>query len=134
MKDLKDQLSSHGIQNINILILNAGAATSFQSSKDTRIEELQSHFEINTLFPIAIYQALRPFLLTSGENRKLIYISSSLGSIGEMEGNIPSLAYGVSKAGANYFVRKVHFEEGELVTLAIHPGYVDRASMKLFQM
>jgi norsolorinic acid ketoreductase len=43
-----------------------------------------------------------------------------------MEGAVPSLAYGISKAGANYLVRKVHFEcekEG-LVALAIHPGYV----------
>lgn len=43
-----------------------------------------------------------------------------------MEGAVPTLAYGISKAGANYLVRKVHFEcerEG-LVSLAIHPGYV----------
>lgn len=43
-----------------------------------------------------------------------------------MEGACPSLAYGVSKAGANYLVRKVHFEcekEG-LVALSIHPGLV----------
>ena len=49
-------------------------------------------------------------------------ISSSLGSIGEMEGEAPSLAYGVSKAGANYFVRKVHFEHKDVSAVAVHPG------------
>jgi NAD(P)-dependent dehydrogenase (short-subunit alcohol dehydrogenase family) len=41
-----------------------------------------------------------------------------------MEGAAPTLAYGVSKAGANYFVRKVHFEHAGVVALAVHPGYV----------
>lgn len=35
---------------------------------------------------------------------------------------MPSLAYGVSKAAANYFVRKVHFEEKGIVAMAVHPG------------
>lgn len=39
-----------------------------------------------------------------------------------MEGGAPTLAYGVSKAGANYFVRKVHFEHEEITALAVHPG------------
>jgi norsolorinic acid ketoreductase len=38
-----------------------------------------------------------------------------------MEGT-PALSYGASKAAANYFVRKVHFEHKEIATLAIHPG------------
>jgi len=39
-----------------------------------------------------------------------------------MEGQTPTLAYGISKAGANYFVRKIHFEFPEICTLAVHPG------------
>jgi norsolorinic acid ketoreductase len=30
--------------------------------------------------------------------------------------------YGVSKAGANYFVRKVHFEQAGVIAVAVHPG------------
>lgn len=41
-----------------------------------------------------------------------------------MEGLAPSLAYGISKAGANFFVRKLHFEHEEMVSVAIHPGWV----------
>jgi norsolorinic acid ketoreductase len=50
-------------------------------------------------------------------------VSSVLGSIGALGGEAgPALAYGVSKAAANFFVRKVHFEHEDVVALAIHPG------------
>jgi len=32
------------------------------------------------------------------------------------------IRYGVSKAGANYFVRKVHFEHAGVIAVAVHPG------------
>jgi norsolorinic acid ketoreductase len=49
-----------------------------------------------------------------------------------MEGKAPTLAYGVSKAGANYFVRKVHFEHDGIVALAVHPGWVKTANGQNF--
>jgi len=49
-----------------------------------------------------------------------------------MEGGAPSLSYGVSKAGANYFVRKVHFECEGIVSLAVHPGWVKTANGQAF--
>ncbi|KAM3072347.1 hypothetical protein ACMFMG_009156 [Clarireedia jacksonii] len=147
---LPSLLTQHGIQKINILILNAGKASSFQSVADTSLAELREHFEINTLFPVALWQVLRPFFFTAGdaklqdgaekegnepaerrekesignEVKKIIYISSTLGSIAGMESSVASLAYGVSKAGGDYFVRKLHFEEKEVVSLALHPGWV----------
>ena len=44
----------------------------------------------------------------------------------------PSLAYGISKAGANYFMRKIHFEYPEMVSLVIHPGWVKTANGQAF--
>ena len=43
-----------------------------------------------------------------------------------MEDGSPTLAYGISKAAANYFVRKIHFECASvgLVSVAVHPGWV----------
>jgi norsolorinic acid ketoreductase len=41
-----------------------------------------------------------------------------------MEGKLgaaPTLAYGVSKAGANYFVKKVHFENEGVTAVVVHP-------------
>jgi norsolorinic acid ketoreductase len=69
--------------------------------------------------PIHLFQTLHPLL---GNPSKVILVSSSLGSIADMEGAAPTLAYGISKAGANYFIRKVHFEHPSIVAVAIHPG------------
>ncbi|KAL5330058.1 hypothetical protein ACEPPN_003582 [Leptodophora sp. 'Broadleaf-Isolate-01'] len=49
-----------------------------------------------------------------------------------MEGAVPSLAYGISKAAANYFVRKMHFEERGVVAVAVHPGWVKTANGQAF--
>ncbi|TGO31663.1 hypothetical protein BHYA_0451g00050 [Botrytis hyacinthi] len=135
LDDLVERLKNEGVERIDTLILNAGAATSFESVKETSVQELQAHFQINTVWPIRIYQVLRPLLLASsafedgGEKRiqkKVVYVSSYLGSIGGMEDETPSIAYGISKAAGNYFVRKLHFEEGGrgVVCVAVHPGWV----------
>ncbi|RDL31965.1 NAD(P)-binding protein [Venustampulla echinocandica] len=121
---LKDE---HRIEHVDILIANAGVGFSFNDVMETSLDSILAHVHANTLGPIALYQALRPLLLSAvekGRSAKFLLISSSLGAIGQMEGNAPSLAYGLSKAAANYLVRKVHFEEKGITTLAIHPGWV----------
>jgi norsolorinic acid ketoreductase len=115
------KLVQKGITHIDSVIANAGVGETFDSTISTPIAEVRASFEINTLGPIKLFQATYP-LLKNSANPKFILISSSLGSIGAMEGNVPSLAYGVSKAAANYFVRKVHFEREEITAVAIHPG------------
>lgn len=37
---------------------------------------------------------------------------------------VPFFAYGVSKAAANYLVRKVAFENPKVVSMAFNPGWV----------
>ncbi|RAL61056.1 hypothetical protein DID88_010397 [Monilinia fructigena] len=164
--DLVERLRDLGVDRIDVLILNAGAAMSFESVRETRMEELWAHFEVNTVWQVQIYQVLRPLLLNrlgsanrgiewkegglndsrlvddrdgDGERRKqkkIVYISSFLGSIEGIDDAAPSLAYGISKAGANYFVRKVHFEEGGegsgTVSLAVHPGWVKTQNGQAF--
>ncbi|CZT45528.1 related to aflatoxin biosynthesis ketoreductase nor-1 [Rhynchosporium secalis] len=139
----------HGIRHINTVIANAGTGTSFESAKDASLSSLTENWETNTLGPILLYQTLYPLLTVETEDeaseqarekeekgerrdRKFILISSSLGSIEAMEGGVPSLAYGISKAAANYFIRKVHFEEKRIVVLAVHPGWVKTANGQAF--
>jgi norsolorinic acid ketoreductase len=114
-------IAENRIKKIDNLILTAGTGSSFRPILSTTMAEMQEHFEANTLLPIHLFQTLFPLLSPTA---KVILISSSLGSIAGMEGAAPSLAYGVSKAGANYFVRKVHFESEGIVAVAVHPGYV----------
>ncbi|KAG4024991.1 hypothetical protein MFRU_075g00130 [Monilinia fructicola] len=149
--DLVARLGDLGVERIDVLILNAGTAKSFESVRETRTEELWAHLEVNTVWPVRIYQVLRPLLLRRPDSanpgveggdgggrkpKKIVYMSSFLGSIEGMEDAAPSLAYGISKAGANYFVRKVHFEEGVegsgIVSLAVHPGWVKTQNGQAF--
>ncbi|KAH6723066.1 hypothetical protein BKA61DRAFT_638119 [Leptodontidium sp. MPI-SDFR-AT-0119] len=128
----------YSIKHINTIIANAGTGTSFHVSNTTPLSSLMENFEINTLGPIMLYQTLYPLLTAKAKGEgvagegKFILISSSLGSIAAMEGAVPSLAYGISKAAANYFVRKVHFEERGVVAVAVHPGWVKTANGQAF--
>ncbi|RDW80591.1 hypothetical protein BP5796_05289 [Coleophoma crateriformis] len=122
---------SHNITYIDIIIANAGIAASFDSALKTLISELRVDFEVNTLGPIKLFQAAYPLLQKSQRGPKFIYISSSTGSI-ELKLEYPILAYGVSKAAANFFVRTLHFEHEDLVAVALHPGWVKTGNGQAF--
>jgi norsolorinic acid ketoreductase len=119
---LIDSLPTESITHIDTVIANAGSGTSFEPAVTTFLTSLRDDFEVNTLGPIKLFQAVYP-LLKESLAPKFILISSILGSIGSI-GESPSLSYGVSKAAANYLARKVHIEHAEISALAIHPGYV----------
>jgi NAD(P)-dependent dehydrogenase (short-subunit alcohol dehydrogenase family) len=55
---------------------------------------------------------------------KFVYVSSTLGSIGILDQeSLPGVAYGMSKAAANWFVKKVSVElKGQVVAGVVHPG------------
>jgi len=123
----------YGIKHIDVLIANAGSGSSFLPTLKTGLDAMREDFEINTLGPLKIFQAAFPLLEKAGKGRaKFVLVTSSLGSIGEMEYDAPTLSYGVSKAGANYLVRKVNFEHKEITTLAVHPGWVKTANGQAF--
>ncbi|TVY16473.1 Norsolorinic acid ketoreductase [Lachnellula arida] len=132
---------THHIPYINTIIASAGHGTSFRSLLSTPPSSLLQNFHINTLGPITLFQALYPLLEAGTGNgngeSKFVLISSSLGSIDAMGMQAgteptPTLAYGVSKAGANYFCRKVHFECEGVTALAVHPGWVKTANGQAF--
>lgn len=57
---------------------------------------------------------------------KFVVISSRAGSITEgTKASFGVLPYGVSKAGANYLARKLHYENKGLIVFPITPGPVD---------
>lgn len=113
-------LSAHGITNIDTIIANAGSGTSFHPVLSTTLSSLRDDFEVNALGPIKLFQASYP-LLKESPKPKFVLISSSLGSIGGVE-PVPNLSYGVSKAAANFFVKKIQVDHKEIASVAIHPG------------
>jgi norsolorinic acid ketoreductase len=114
----------HGIYALDCIIANAGSSSGYAPTLTTSLAALRSDFETNTLGPIKLFQACYDLLrLSKTGSPKFVLVSSVLGSIGALGGEAgPTLAYGVSKAAANFFVRKVHFEHEDVVALAIHPG------------
>lgn len=141
---LPSVLKSHGIQHLNVIIANAGASPGgFHSIIDTPLEDITSAFETNTLAVIKLFKALGPELLLPDQPqepqgevvkgngnekekmKKFILITSSVGSIGGLEEEgFPSLSYGISKVGANWFAKKLHgeFSDKGLGVGIVHPG------------
>lgn len=106
------------------MIANAGISNYFGKATVTPAAEMLSHFKINTVAPLLLFQATFP-LLNNAPNPKFITITSGAGSIGNM-GNLPveNTAYGSSKAAANFVTRKIHFENPNLIAFPVQPGWL----------
>lgn len=110
------------VSHVDVLVCNAGYFTTMSTVLETTPEELRSHFDVNTLGPLVTIQALWP-LMKSRPEPKFFLISSSVGSIGMMEA-MPGGAYGPSKAAANWLAKGLHQQVENLVSVAVHPGFV----------
>lgn len=128
--------SKYNITKVNVLISNAGILTTMGPTLEASEQAVRDHFEVNTIAPLTLIKAFKP-LLEASESPKFFVITAHLGSIADMESlPIPTFAYGVSKAAANYLVRKIHFENPWLISQSFNPGLVqsdmgNAASVKL---
>ncbi|KAM3449583.1 hypothetical protein MY3296_006803 [Beauveria thailandica] len=117
---------SSSVDAIDIVIANAGVYTprAYQPVAQVSLTHLKEHLDINTLGPVRLFQAAFP-LLKKSKTPKFILISSIVGTIANLEQiPFPNGAYGGSKAGANFFAKKIHCENPDIISIAIHPGGV----------
>lgn len=127
--DVRESIEQLGISHIDTLILNAGNAQSMVPASQTTAEDLRVAFETNTIAPLLVFQGLWPLLQRSATSPKLIWITSSLGSITEMD-SLGGGAYGPSRAAQNWLTRSLHLEfnkpgqDPRLIAIALHPGWV----------
>lgn len=119
------------IDHIDVLINNAGGTFPMVLAAETTAQDLQDAFQVNTIAPLLVFQALWPLLQKSSRPR-LIMMTSSVGSIADME-PFPGGAYGPSKAAQNWLTRALHLEtrDSGLVTIALHPGWVQTRAGQL---
>lgn len=112
-----------GITKIDVVIANAGTSPPPGPLNDAPISDIAKAFNVNTLSPIALYTATRPFLQKS-ERPRWLSVSSAAGSIGNLEAHQAHfvLPYGLSKAALNFFTLAVHASEKNLIAYTIHPG------------
>jgi NAD(P)-dependent dehydrogenase (short-subunit alcohol dehydrogenase family) len=111
---------------LDLLINNAAVLGDIQATVHDLIDlqEIQEVFNINTLGPLRVTQALLPLLL-KGERKLIANISSEAGSIGSC-GRNSWYAYCMSKSALNMQSQLIHNGIKELggQVLVIHPGWV----------
>ncbi|KAG8977798.1 hypothetical protein FRB94_014733 [Tulasnella sp. JGI-2019a] len=99
-----------------------GISNAYTSALTVSLEQVNDHYQVNTVGPLVLFQAVGPLLLKSA-NPKWVLISTAAASLGAP---FPLLvtAYGASKAAANFISTKIHQENPNLVVLSISPGWV----------
>ncbi|EMD67876.1 hypothetical protein GGP41_009353 [Bipolaris sorokiniana] len=114
-----------GIDHIDIVIANAGTSPSPGPLDAANLHEIVDALNVNTMSPIALYQAAKP-LLDKSAKPIWISMSSAAGSIGNVSVHQAHwlLGYGMSKAAMNFFTMAVHGSQPNYVAYAIHPGLV----------
>ncbi|WYZ35334.1 hypothetical protein EsH8_I_001610 [Colletotrichum jinshuiense] len=120
----------YNIGSLDIVIANAGIAIDGTTVRNTSIENINQHLLVNTIGPVALFQATAELLkLSKTGNPIFIGISSIIGSIGSMDAFAeypPTQSpYGGSKAALNWFIRRLHYEEPWLTSFVFQPGLVD---------
>lgn len=118
-------------QAIDVLINNAGVLGSDSFEKggagqtlgDIDYEGLRHTLEVNTIAPLKVTEALLPNL-ELGDQKKLIAITSRMGSLAEMEGGF--ISYRTSKAALNAIMRNlsIGLKEKGIAVAVLHPGWV----------
>ncbi|KAJ3547405.1 hypothetical protein NM208_g1532 [Fusarium decemcellulare] len=127
---IKNLEADHDIVSLDLVIANAGIALDGSSVRETSLDNINKHHLVNTVAPVALFQATADLLRASKtENATFVAISTLIGSIGAMEGlaGFPNThsPYGGSKAELNWFIRRLHFEEPWLTSFVFHPGLVE---------
>lgn len=115
--------TAYKINSIDVVISNAGISDSFDPVEAVPLSEVEEHIAVNSIAPLALFQAVFP-LLNQASHPKFIIMSSAMGSIAGMEerAQYPMYAPGASKAMANYTIRKIHFTHENIISFALDPG------------
>lgn len=111
-------------QRIDLLINNAGMlGHTADSFEETDFDQVMATFDVNSLGPMRVTQALLPNLL-AGEGRTVIQISSTMGSIANNGGGY--YGYRASKSALNMLNKSLALELADrgITSVVVHPGWV----------
>ena len=111
-------------RSIDVLIMNAGIQKLMLTLDAIDLDKFEESLRVNTLGPVRVICALLPNL-RAGQHRKIISMTSELGSIA---GNASGGFYGYreSKVALNMFMKSLSVDlaaEG-FICVAMHPGWV----------
>lgn len=115
-------LKQEKISQLDVVIANAGIANDYNLLATVPFIAFKNHVETNAYGPLLLFQAVKPFL-DNAQQPKFVVLGSPIGSISGMEMRpFPMGAYGASKAMLHYIVRKIHFENENLISFPVDPG------------
>ncbi|KAI9184344.1 hypothetical protein H9P43_003397 [Blastocladiella emersonii ATCC 22665] len=130
--DVSDNASIEGlatrvrgvVDHLDVVVNNAGIFESDELGKLTP-ETFTRQFQINTIAPALVSQAMLPLLRASPrkESAKVIQITSRMGSIAD---NSSGTYYGyrASKAALNMVNKTLACDAKDVTFIALHPGYI----------
>lgn len=106
---------------IDLLINNAGILFRENLADATR-QGMLDQYNVNAIAPLLVTKSLLPLL---NEKSKIVFITSSMGSIAENESG-GYYGYRASKAALNMIVKSlsIDLKESKIPVLALHPGYI----------
>jgi NAD(P)-dependent dehydrogenase (short-subunit alcohol dehydrogenase family) len=109
---------------VDVLLNNAGIFPSREGIESVDPDEVLRVYEVNTVGPLRVTQALLPGL-RRGQRKLIMNMSSGLGSIAGNEGG-GSIGYRESKSALNMFTRSLASElSGDgFICIAMSPGWV----------
>lgn len=107
---------------LDLLVNNAGIGSRGIVLGKYESDIMLKVLHVNAVAPVVIGQAFLP-LLQQGNTPKLVNISSQVGSFGWNHSGMSTL-YAASKAALNMYTRSLSREATGLITIAVHPGWV----------
>ncbi|KND94587.1 Norsolorinic acid ketoreductase, partial [Tolypocladium ophioglossoides CBS 100239] len=128
---LQSRLEERGVYHLDVVVANAGTPGGYDGTLNTKTDSALDCFQVNSIGPLQLFQACWPLLDNSDSadpaRKKFVLVTSSVGSIEGLEReNFPAVAYGMSKAAANWLTKNisVEFKNKGLKVGIIHPGWV----------
>lgn len=111
-------------ESIDLLLNNAGIYTSCHKDDNIDQEAWMHAFLVNTIAPLKMAQAFAP-QIARGSQKKIITISSKMGSIADNSGG-GSYIYRSSKAAVNMVVKSlaIDLKSAGVTAVVLHPGWV----------
>jgi NAD(P)-dependent dehydrogenase (short-subunit alcohol dehydrogenase family) len=108
---------------IDVLVNNAGMLVG-DALGEFDFARMDLHFQVNAIGPVRVANALLP-LLRTGQAKKIVCISSQMGSIADNSSG-GYYAYRMSKAALNMAVRSMgqDLQRGGFTVVALCPGWV----------
>jgi NAD(P)-dependent dehydrogenase (short-subunit alcohol dehydrogenase family) len=113
------------VDGLEIVLNNAGVGGWRGGVEQLDFDEVRRVFEVNALGPLRVAQAFLPLLRGGRRPRRLVAITSLMGSVGDNRSG-GSYPYRISKAALNMACVNLAHElrDEEIVSAVLHPGWV----------